>query len=178
MVQAILAVQAYSGKKPRGPIFANVMIQMTESSSATPSPSKSIRAARVLSIVRIIASLVYISAGAMKLFGYPPGPMPMPTVHLMSEMGAAAIIELTGGTLMLLGLFTRPVAFILTIEMAVAYFQVHFPMSPWPTQSNGMPALLFALLWLYFAFAGGGTWSLDALIARRKREALARAQAP
>jgi putative oxidoreductase len=151
---------------------------MTVTSGATASPSKSIRAARVLSIVRIIASLIYMSAGAMKLFGYPPGPMPMHPVNPMSELGAAAIIELVGGTLMLLGLFTRPVAFILTIEMVVAYFQVHFPMSPWPTQSNGMPALLFALLWLYFTFAGGGAWSLDALLARRKREALARSQAP
>jgi putative oxidoreductase len=154
------------------------MIQMSDDSSSISDPSQSLRAARVLSIVRIIASLVYISAGAMKLFGYPPGPMPMPTVHPMSELGAAAIIELTGGTLMLIGLFTRPVAFILTIEMAVAYFQVHFPMSPWPTKSNGMPALLFMLFWLYFTFAGGGAWSLDALLSRRKREAFARAQAP
>jgi Predicted membrane protein len=151
---------------------------MPQPSDSIFDPSQSLWRDRVLSIVRIVASLVYISAGAMKLFGYPPGPTPMPPIPPMSELGAAAMIELVGGTLMLLGLFTRPVAFFLSIEMAVAYFQVHFPMSPWPTQSNGMPAILFCLLWLYLIFAGGGAWSLDALIVRRRKAELAHAEVP
>jgi putative oxidoreductase len=74
-----------------------------------------------------------------------------------------------GGLAIMLGLFTRPVAFVLAGEMAVAYFKVHFPQSPFPTVNNGMAPVLFCFLYLYLTFAGAGVWSLDALLARHKR---------
>jgi putative oxidoreductase len=88
-------------------------------------------------------------------------------VQLLSEGGLAGVFEVFGGALLLLGFFTRPVAFILSGEMAVAYFQAHFPASPWPIINGGIAAVLYAFLWLYFSAAGGGPWSLDALIKRR-----------
>jgi putative oxidoreductase len=86
----------------------------------------------------------------------------------MSLMGAAGILETVGGALMALGLFTRPVAFILSGEMAVAYFRQHAPRGPWPILNGGELAILFCFLWLFFSAAGPGPISLDALI-RRKR---------
>jgi putative oxidoreductase len=125
-------------------------------------------ASRVLGILRIVAGLVFISAGTMKLFGYPPSPMPLPPFNLLSELGIAGILETFGGLAIVLGLFTRPVAFVLSGEMAVAYFQFHFPQSVFPTVNNGVGALLYCFLFLYLAFEGGGPWSLDALLARDK----------
>jgi putative oxidoreductase len=84
------------------------------------------------------------------------------TVPLLSEAGLAGILELVGGGLLLLGLFTRPVAFLLSGEMAVAYFQFAFPLSFWPVANNGVPAALYCFVWLYFSAAGAGPWSLDA----------------
>ena len=80
----------------------------------------------------------------------------------MSEAWIAGMLEMIGGALLVLGLFTRPVAFILSGEMAVAYFQFHFPKSFWPQVSMGIPALLYCFIWLYFSAAGAGPWSLDA----------------
>jgi len=85
---------------------------------------------------------------------------------LMSQMGVGAILELVGGTLLLVGLFTRPAAFILSGEMAVAYFQFHFPNGFWPLVNQGQPAVLFCFIWLYFSAAGAGPWSLDAALRR------------
>jgi putative oxidoreductase len=127
-----------------------------------PSPLSS----RMLGVLRIVAGLVFISFGTMKLIGYPPSPQPMPAFDLMSEHGIAGMLETFGGIAILLGLLTRPVAFILSGEMAVAYFQIHFPQSPFPSVNQGTPAVLFCFLFLYFAFAGAGAWSLDSLIAR------------
>jgi putative oxidoreductase len=124
---------------------------------------------RVLSIFRIVAGLVFVSAGTMKLFGVPPSPMPFPPVHLFSEMGLAGLLETFGGLAIALGLLTRPVAFVLSGEMAVAYFQVHFPRSFFPTANDGVGAVLYCFLFLYLAFAGAGEWSIDALLARRLR---------
>ena len=86
----------------------------------------------------------------------------------MSEFGLAGTLEVFGGTLMLIGLFTRPVAFILSGEMAVAYFQFHYPRSFWPTENMGTPPILFCFVFLYMVFAGAGAWSVDAMIARSK----------
>jgi putative oxidoreductase len=80
----------------------------------------------------------------------------------MTQAGLGGFLEAFGGGLLLLGLFTRPVAFILSGEMAVAYFQFHFPQSFWPTINGGVPAALFCFVWLYFSAAGAGPWSLDA----------------
>ncbi|MGA2533018.1 MAG: DoxX family protein [Candidatus Aminicenantales bacterium] len=127
-------------------------------------------APRLRSILRIAAALIFMSAGTMKLFGFPARPAPNPgAIKLLSQMGLAGILETFGGTLLLLGLFTRPIAFVLSGEMAVAYFQVHFARGFWPATNGGMAAALFCFVWLYFSAAGPGPWSLDAW--RRKRPA-------
>ncbi|MDB5224011.1 MAG: DoxX family protein [Chitinophagaceae bacterium] len=117
----------------------------------------------LLSILRIVAALMFISFGTMKLFAYPIGmPPDNSTAQLMTQTGIGGILELVGGTLLLLGLFTRPVAFILAGEMAVAYFQFHHPMSPWPIINNGVATVLYCFIFLYFSAAGAGPWSVDA----------------
>jgi putative oxidoreductase len=120
-------------------------------------------APRVLSLLRIVAALLFIEHGAMKVFHFPiaqPGvPTPLPTMLL-----AAGWIEVVGGSLVLLGLFTRPVAFILAGEMAAAYFIGHFPHSPWPAINLGGEAILFCWTFFYLVFAGPGPWSLDAAL--------------
>jgi putative oxidoreductase len=125
---------------------------------------------RMLSICRIVAGLVFISFGTMKLIGFPPPPIPnMPPVPLLSQMGIGGMLEVVGGLCIMLGLCTRPAAFVLAGEMAVAYFQFHFPTSPFPPTNNGVPAVLYCFFYLYLAWAGAGPWSLDALIARTRR---------
>ena len=118
------------------------------------------------SVLRMVAALLFLQSGTMKLFGWP---MAMPegqSFTLMSQMGVGAILEVVGGTLLLVGLFTRPAAFILSGEMAVAYFQFHFPNGFWPLVNQGQPAVLFCFIWLYFSAAGAGPWSLDAALRR------------
>lgn len=120
-------------------------------------------APQLLSVLRIMAAFVFMQAGTMKLFAFPMGmPPDGSTATLMSQVGLAGILETFGGALMLLGLFTRPVAFILSGEMAVAYFQFQFPLSFWPIVNNGVNAALYCFVWLYFSTAGPGPWSLDA----------------
>lgn len=123
---------------------------------------------RMLSVLRIVTGVVFITFGTMKLFNTPPMPAGVPPLDLMSQMGIAGILEVFGGLAFVLGLFTRPVAFILSGEMAVAYFQSHFPQSFWPTINMGTPAILYCFLFLYFVFSGAGVWSVDAMIARSK----------
>ena len=96
---------------------------------------------------------------------------PGSTAPLMSQIGIGGALEFFGGILIMFGLFTRPVAFILSGEMAVAYFQFHQPNGFWPIQNHGEPAVLFCFIFLYMAARGGGDWSLDTLI-RRKRGAV------
>lgn len=119
-------------------------------------------APQFLSILRIAAALVFIQPGTMKLFGFP---ITMPsgaTLEIFSQIWFAGVLEVFGGALILIGLFTRPVAFILAGEMAVAYFQGHFPKGFWTIQNGGASAVLFCFIWLYFSAAGAGVWSLDA----------------
>ncbi len=117
----------------------------------------------LLSVLRIVAALMFIQFGTMKLFAFPVGMPPNGgTAKLMSEAWIAGILEVFGGGLILLGLFTRPVAFILAGEMAVAYFQFHFPQSFWTVVNMGTPAVLYCFLMIYFSAAGPGPWSLDA----------------
>jgi putative oxidoreductase len=122
----------------------------------------------MLSVLRIVVGAVFISFGTMKLFNVPPLPTGMPPIPLMSQMGLAGTLEVFGGLLILIGLFTRPLSFVLAGEMAVAYFQGHYPRSFWPSVNMGTPAILFCFIFLYFVFAGGGPWSVDAMIARSK----------
>ncbi len=121
---------------------------------------------RLLSVVRIIAALLFMQHGAQKLFGF--HAMHLRPFHLFSLMGLAGVIECVGGLLLFVGLFTRPVAFILSGEMAVAYFIAHAPKSFWPIANVGELAVLNCFLFLYLAAAGGGVWSLDRVLKREK----------
>lgn len=123
---------------------------------------------RMLSVLRIVTGVVFITFGTMKLFNVPPMPPGQPPLDLMSQVGIAGILEVFGGAAFVLGLFTRPVAFILSGEMAVAYFQGHFPQSFWPSENMGTPAILYCFIFLYFVFSGAGVWSIDAMIARSR----------
>lgn len=115
------------------------------------------------SLLRIFAAFTFITHGTQKLFAFPVADPAASTVPLASLAGVAGVLETFGGLLLLLGLFTRPVAFILSGEMAVAYFMVHFPMSFWPILNGGEVAVLFCFIWLYISAAGPGPWSLDEL---------------
>ncbi len=116
---------------------------------------------RILSVLRIIAGLLFLQHGIAKLFGFPPIPY-FANLQLFSLLGFAGVLELVGGALMIVGLFTRPVAFILSGEMAVAYFMSHAPKGFMPLVNQGELAILFCFVFLYFAFAGPGPWSADA----------------
>ena len=121
------------------------------------------RAPHLLSVLRIVAAFMFILSGTMKLFAFPMGMPPEgSTAQLFSQVGLGGILETFGGALLLVGLFTRSVAFILSGEMAVAYFQFHAPQSFWPIVNNGVSAALYCFVWLYFSAAGPGPWSLDA----------------
>src|SRR5690349_14869508 len=120
-------------------------------------------APQLLSILRIVSALMFLQAGTVKLFGWPMGMPGGATVSLTSQIGIGGILEAVGGLLLLVGLFTRPVAFVLSGEMAVAYFQFHYPNGFWPVVNQGQPAVLYCFIWLYFSAAGAGPWSLDAL---------------
>jgi putative oxidoreductase len=117
------------------------------------------------SVLRMAAAAVFIPHGMQKLLGMfgSPGTAPM-----LSQMWVAGVLELFGGTLMLLGLFSRPVALVLSGEMAAAYFQAHAPRGQWPIQNGGELAVLFCFIWLFFAAAGPGPWSLDAIVRKRR----------
>jgi putative oxidoreductase len=116
---------------------------------------------RILSIFRIVLGLQFLSHGLVKLAGFPAGAAPG-QVPLASLFGLAAVMETAGGALIIFGLFTRPVAFVLSGMMAVAYFMIHAPQSAFPLVNMGEAAILFCFGFLYLAFAGGGAWSLDA----------------
>ena len=119
----------------------------------------------LLGLLRIVVAFLFIAHGTQKLFGVPTSE-PRDPAALGSLMGVAGILETFGGLLLLLGLFTRPVALVLAGEMAVAYFKTHAPRGFWPLLNGGEPAVLFCFIFLYLAAAGGGAWSLDQL---RKR---------
>lgn len=120
----------------------------------------------LLSLLRIVAALMFMQAGTVKLFGWPTAMPGGGSPPLMSQIGIGALLEFVGGALLLVGLFTRPVAFILSGEMAVAYFQFHQPNGFWPVVNQGQPAVLYCFIWLYISARGAGPWSLDALLRR------------
>jgi putative oxidoreductase len=124
-------------------------------------------APRVLSILRIIAAFLYIWHGTQKFFGFPGTGTPAPPLDLMTLRGASAVLEVFGGALLLAGLFTRPVAFVLSGHMAFAYFIAHAPQNFWPILNRGELAIMFCFVFLYLSVAGGGPWSLDALFRRK-----------
>src|SRR6266849_8594720 len=122
-----------------------------------------ISAPRILRVLRLVDDLILLQYGLAKLFGWPAVEM-FENLKPLSLFGIAGMFELVGGTLLILGLFTRPVAFILSGEMAAAYFIEHFPHSFFPIQSEGDLAVTLCFAFLYLSFAGGGPWSLDALL--------------
>lgn len=122
-------------------------------------------APRLLSILRIVAALLFMEHGLMKLLHFP-GPQPGVPDPLPMMLVVAAWLEVVGGGLLALGLLARPVAFILAGEMAVGYFIAHFPQSFWPGINGGDAAILFCFLFLYLAAAGPGPWSVDSMRAR------------
>ena len=122
-------------------------------------------------LLRVVAGLLFLQAGGMKMFdwfggvpaqfgGHPP---------IMSQTWIGGVLELYGGAAILLGLLTQPVAFILSGEMAVAYFQFHQPSGFWTIQNHGEPAVLLCFIFLFFAAHGAGKWSLDALLERKRK---------
>lgn len=117
------------------------------------------------SILRIVAGFLFLTVGLAKLVGFPAEVIPGGgVVPLMSLIGIASLLEIVGGGLLILGLFTRITAFIVAGEMAFAYFIGHSSISFWPLLNGGTDAVLFCFLWLYFSAAGAGPWSLDAKI--------------
>ena len=116
---------------------------------------------RLLSVLRIMTALLFLQHGTAKFFGFPHVAM-FDNLQFVSLLGAAGLLELVGGVLILIGLFTRPVAFILSGFMAVAYFMAHAPQGFYPLQNQGELAVLYCFVFLYFAAAGGGEWSVDA----------------
>ena len=125
-------------------------------------------APHLLSLLRIAAAFMFMLAGASKLFAFPKGMPPNGlAAHFPTQAWFAGVLEVFGGAFLLLGLCTRPFAFLLAGEMAVAYFQFHFPRGFWPTVNGGVSAALYCFIWFYISAAGPGPWSLDAL---RKRK--------
>ena len=131
----------------------------------------------LLSILRIVAAFLFMQVGTAKLFAFPGAIMPGGgTAPIGSLAWIAGFLETFGGLLLLAGLFTRPVAFLLSGEMAVAYFYGHAPQGLWPVLNQGAPAINYCFLFLYLSAAGPGPWSVDAL--RRRRGDASRLRTP
>jgi putative oxidoreductase len=124
-------------------------------------------APRVLSIARIVTALIFMEHGTQKLLNFPMRANNAPGPELFSLYGLAGSLEIVGGILLVLGLFTRPVAFILAGEMAFAYWMSHAPRAMFPILNGGDAAILYCFWFLYLAFAGGGAWSLDRMMSKR-----------
>ena len=117
-------------------------------------------APRILSVLRIMSAMLFMEHGTLKILGFPASDRPAP--ELLSLSGMAGVLEFFGGVLLVVGLFTRPVAFLLSGQMAFAYFIAHAPRSFYPVLNGGDAAILYCFVFLYFVFSGGGTWSIDA----------------
>ncbi len=122
----------------------------------------------LLSVLRIVAAFLFMQVGTAKLFAFPGAVMPDGgTAAAGSLAWVAGVLEAFGGLFLLIGLFTRPVAFLLSGEMAVAYFMGHAPRGLWPVLNEGSGAILYCFVWLYLSAAGSGPWGLDALRSRK-----------
>lgn len=121
---------------------------------------------RALAALRIVAGLLFLAHGVIKVFGFPAGAEPGQQ-ELLSLFGIGGVIELITGLLLILGLFTRPAAFIASGQMAVAYWMFHFPSSPYPAVNGGDAAILYCFIFLYIFTAGPGAWSIDNRTAKR-----------
>lgn len=123
---------------------------------------------QLLGLLRIVSALLFIAHGTTKLFGWPPTEMFATPPEPMTIMWFGGILEAFGGALLLLGLFTRPVAFVLSGMMAVAYWMFHAPQSFYPVQNGGDAAILFCFVFLYIAAAGPGAFALDSMLGKKK----------
>lgn len=123
---------------------------------------------RAQSVLRIVAAFLFMAHGMQKMLGFPVAASH--PFQLFTLSGVAGVLELFGGILLLMGLFTRPVAFILSGEMAFAYFLAHAPHDFWPLINRGELAVVYCFLFLYFAIAGGGPWSVDRWLRNRNDE--------
>ena len=121
-------------------------------------------APRILSIVRIVAALIFMEHGTSKLLGFPSGGF---SPEAFSLPWIAGVRDLVGGALLVVGLFTRPTAFVLSGLMAFAYWLAHAPKSVFPLVNGGDAAILYCFLFLYIAFAGGGPWSVDEMLKKK-----------
>ncbi|HEY9568664.1 MAG TPA: DoxX family protein [Thalassobaculum sp.] len=121
---------------------------------------------RMLSILRIVSALIFFAHGSQKLLGFPPASA-LPAAYSLPWY--AGFFELIGGGLLVLGLFSRPVAFVLSGVMASAYWLVHAPNSVFPVLNGGDAAILYCFVFLYIVFAGPGPWSLDAICSKRRQ---------
>jgi putative oxidoreductase len=126
-------------------------------------------APKALALLRIVAAFMFIQTGTLKLFAFPIGmPPDNGTAAAFTQIWFAGVLETFGGLLLMIGLFTRPVAFLLSGTMAVAYFQGHAMLSFWTVENGGMAAALYCFLWLYYSMAGAGEWSVDSIILGKK----------
>ncbi|MDE2234775.1 MAG: DoxX family protein [Gammaproteobacteria bacterium] len=119
---------------------------------------------RLLSVLRVVVAFLYIEHGTSKFFHIP---LNMGHIQLFSLIGLAGVLEIGGSILLFLGLFTRPVAFILSGQMAVAYFMAHAPQGFFPLVNHGEAAVFYCFVFLYFAAAGGGSWGIDAWVRKK-----------
>ena len=118
----------------------------------------------IYAVLRIVAGFLFLLHGTQKFLGWPPSGRPAMPMNAM--MTVAGVIEIVGGTMILIGLFAGLAAFIASGQMAIAYFMVHQPMGAFPIQNNGEPAVLFCFIFLYIASRGSGIWSVDSLTRR------------
>jgi putative oxidoreductase len=118
---------------------------------------------RALAALRIMSAALFMEHGTAKLIGFPVSPNFAGPLELLSERSVTGVLEAVGGLLLVLGLFSRPVAFLLSGEMAIGYFMAHFPHSFFPLLNGGDPAVLYCFVFLYLFVAGPGAWSLDGL---------------
>jgi putative oxidoreductase len=132
---------------------------------------------RMLSILRIMLGLLFLEHGLAKLLDFPHPPNHVPYALITLNPGLQGLLELVGGFLLALGLFTRPVAFVLAGDMAVAYFMAHSPRGFFPLLNGGELAIVYCFVFLYLWFAGGGEWSLDRLRAQASASALSPSRA-
>jgi putative oxidoreductase len=119
---------------------------------------------QLLSVLRIMAGLLFLEHGTSKYLGFPHVDK---VPEALSMSGVGGMLELVGGALIALGLFTRPVAFLLAGEMAIAYFYAHAPRAFFPVLNGGDAAILYCFVFLYLFFAGPGPWSIDAMMKRK-----------
>jgi putative oxidoreductase len=127
---------------------------------------ESVWAPRLLGVLRIVAALIFMAHGTQKLLGFPASPDPGPAAFSLPWI--AGVFELVGGALLVPGLFVRPVAFVLSGLMAAAYWIAHAPKSFFPVLNGGDAAILYCFVFLFMAAAGGGPWSLDNVLRRRR----------